>query len=307
LIENNYETLNSEELYDFLNNAKGSYNFRNQKKVVITFDDGRLSNWTIVYPLAKKYNIKIVLFVIPDRISQGDYFISWAQAREMQSSGLVDIQSHSLGHELIFINNKIIDFLNPGDPYLSLCLTKQAKDVEQNFGAPVYNYTWRSLAEREYIEDENLKNFCINYVNAHGKNNFFKKNDWKKELFLIVKKYRKSHRLKDETLIIKQSGQELVDNFKQSKVLIENALNKTCNHIALPLHKGKEIIYQAIKQAGFLSIYNGRVLKYNKNFKLDDNGIYHIRRFQGYWMRSLPGEGRISLFKKALGKITKFT
>jgi peptidoglycan/xylan/chitin deacetylase (PgdA/CDA1 family) len=75
-----------------------------EKSVVLTFDDGYLSNYEIAYPILKKYNMKATIFVIgafvgTDTYKDTDYktipYFSYAQAQEMVSSGLVSIQSHT--------------------------------------------------------------------------------------------------------------------------------------------------------------------------------------------------------------------
>lgn len=72
-----------------------------ENPVIITFDDGYISNYEVAYPLLKKYNYKAVIFVITSRM--GDYNVrfphfSWEEAREMEKSGLVEIESHSHTH-----------------------------------------------------------------------------------------------------------------------------------------------------------------------------------------------------------------
>jgi len=69
--------------------------------VLITFDDGFLNNVEIAYPLAKKYGIKINLFVVPVFMKRGGY----RQERCLQPEdlegldpGLVEIGLHSYDH-----------------------------------------------------------------------------------------------------------------------------------------------------------------------------------------------------------------
>lgn len=75
-----------------------------EKPVVITFDDGYLSNYEIAYPILKKYNMKATMFVIGASMGKSTYkdtgipifpHFSAAQAAEMAASGLISIQSHS--------------------------------------------------------------------------------------------------------------------------------------------------------------------------------------------------------------------
>lgn len=75
-----------------------------EKPVVITFDDGYRSNYTLAYPILQKYNMKAVIFVIgvsfgKDHYKDTDYAITphfgAAEAAEMTASGLISIQSHT--------------------------------------------------------------------------------------------------------------------------------------------------------------------------------------------------------------------
>ena len=75
-----------------------------EKPVVITFDDGYESNYTLAYPILQKYGMKATIFAIgvsfgKDHYKDTDYAITphfgAAEAAEMAASGLVSIQSHT--------------------------------------------------------------------------------------------------------------------------------------------------------------------------------------------------------------------
>ena len=75
-----------------------------EKPVVITFDDGYRSNYTLAYPILQKYGMKAAIFAIgvsfgTDHYKDTDYAITphfgAAEAAEMAASGLVSIQSHT--------------------------------------------------------------------------------------------------------------------------------------------------------------------------------------------------------------------
>lgn len=86
---------------DYLNASKG-ISALPEKPVIITFDDGYETNYTYAYPLFKKYNVKATIFVAAKYMGEtpGLYkHFTWEQARDMQNSGLVSIQSHTYSHE----------------------------------------------------------------------------------------------------------------------------------------------------------------------------------------------------------------
>lgn len=118
LKDRGYRTINTEDLADILNgNATAASN-----TVMITFDDGWADNWHYAYPVLRKYALKAVFFVVTSWIHDGtaeigtfpyhkeckalvaegrliEAAMSWEQLREMEDSGLIDIQSHTHTHK----------------------------------------------------------------------------------------------------------------------------------------------------------------------------------------------------------------
>jgi len=86
--KNGYTTIFADEL------AEGK-NY--EKPLVITFDDGYIDNYEVVFQLIKKYKLKITIFVITDMINKKNHLTS-DQILEMSDSGLVSIQSHTKSH-----------------------------------------------------------------------------------------------------------------------------------------------------------------------------------------------------------------
>ncbi len=66
--------------------------------VVITVDDGNVSDFTQLYPIILHRHLHVTLFIYPSAISNASYALSWAQLKEMEKSGLVDVQSHTYWH-----------------------------------------------------------------------------------------------------------------------------------------------------------------------------------------------------------------
>ena len=68
------------------------------KPVILTFDDGYDDNYTELFPLLKKYNVKATVFVIGQDVVGIAHKLTQDQIREMSDSGLVSIQSHGYTH-----------------------------------------------------------------------------------------------------------------------------------------------------------------------------------------------------------------
>ena len=100
ILERGYEPVFIADYYDSVKRGKTLP----KKPIIITFDDGYLSNYEIAYPILKKLNIPATIFVVTSTVGlkegQGvsTPHFSWQQAKEMQESGIIDIHSHSHTH-----------------------------------------------------------------------------------------------------------------------------------------------------------------------------------------------------------------
>lgn len=98
LTQNNETTIIfMSELEKYMN----SWCFPNDDITILTFDDGRWDNYGLMFPIAKKYWIKTVLWLIDNKvrhIERVDPFMNLQEAREMLSSRIVEFQSHSYSH-----------------------------------------------------------------------------------------------------------------------------------------------------------------------------------------------------------------
>jgi peptidoglycan/xylan/chitin deacetylase (PgdA/CDA1 family) len=76
---------------------------KNADNAIITFDDGDLSLYAIVYPLFKQHAIEATIFLVPDFVGDVGY-MSWDQVREMndyrtkEGKKLFYFESHALTH-----------------------------------------------------------------------------------------------------------------------------------------------------------------------------------------------------------------
>lgn len=98
LKEAGFETITERQFLSYLN---GETVDMPKKPLVITIDDGYMSNYTIAYPILAELEMHATIYVIvASRGTTPGYIphFDWEEAREMVASGWVDIQSHTFDH-----------------------------------------------------------------------------------------------------------------------------------------------------------------------------------------------------------------
>lgn len=102
LKERGYTTILVSDYYKYIN---GELSLP-ENPIIITFDDGYLSNYEDAYPILKELGMCATIFVVTSTVGEessggkvNTSHFTWEQAKEMQDSGIIDIQSHSFSHK----------------------------------------------------------------------------------------------------------------------------------------------------------------------------------------------------------------
>jgi hypothetical protein len=326
LVDNNYKTLSATELYDTIT---GKISFK-PKSIVLTFDDGRGSIWTTAYPILKNYGLSAICFLLPYWIESGETLYptlenfwsgsstiteieqresieplcNWAEIKEMQKSGVIDFQSHTLYHNTVFVSSTIVDFVNPDfqpsflSSDLNPVIQNQGQDTildQYEWGRPIYKWAPALSSEKRYIEDEGLCYDCINWVKHNGGVLFFQKAGWRKELKDRVLKYIRKNGDSGRFLSRQERYNEMYNDLYLSKQIIENKLNKKVRHLCYPWFKGSDLSVLTSKEAGYECSYWG-ILNRRATNPIGVNPNY-LARMKDDYLVTLPGNGRSSLFK----------
>jgi len=93
LKDNGYKVIPLRILVDYL---RGQGPPPPAKAVVITADDGHKTVYTEMLPIVRQHHIPVTLFIYPSAISNASYALTWEQLKELQHTGLFDVQSHTL-------------------------------------------------------------------------------------------------------------------------------------------------------------------------------------------------------------------
>ncbi len=285
LADNGYHTLTADELYDYLVNGSPVPS----KSVLITFDDGRATLWTVAYPILKKYGLKATTFIVPATMTESgvrstlaDYeagysvsqtqiinadlsdtpTITWDEAKIMFTSGLIDFQSHTLDHTLIYFTSDIVDFINPDFEfgYGNFCVPitryngADCVSRKPRLGTPVYRYQPRMGAAKRFFDDESLRSACANYVEQRGGESFFAQKDWRLRLFRFVEAYRQNNSLQETFETTEEQIQAIHYSLAQSKQIIEGYLpGHNVRHLCYPWHRYSALATYLAREAGYVT------------------------------------------------------
>ncbi|WP_083765113.1 polysaccharide deacetylase family protein [Heliomicrobium modesticaldum] len=130
------------------------------RPVAITFDDGYESNYTLAYPILKKYSFPFTLFPVAGWLleenpphaydpAKGD-LLDWRQIDEMVASGLCDVQSHTFDlHDKVDGRSLLVTPLVKADTgqmetpeemrnRIKSDLQMAKETIENRYGRPVY-------------------------------------------------------------------------------------------------------------------------------------------------------------------------
>lgn len=102
---------------------------KNGKSVVVTFDDGYLSNYLYAFPSLKAFGIPATIFITTGNIDTKNH-LSWEQVNEMVESGSVDFGSHCKTH------GRLTDFTHE-EQYNEL---KQSKEIIEHYTNKMCKY-----------------------------------------------------------------------------------------------------------------------------------------------------------------------
>ncbi len=320
-----YGSLSAEELGLFMTTGKKEF----KKGVVITIDDGYLDTWVYAYPLLKKYGFKAIVFLVSWNVEEDeflgfnleDYYkgkikkemipdcsanfieengmkkklerrLCWEEVREMERSGVIDIEPHSKFHRKIYASDKITDFNRPKDKLSAWSLVKG----DERLGTPDFERK-PELANREFIADKQLRDMLAEYVVKNGYTEFFKKTNWKKELNEIVERYKKEN---DTNAIGKWETEEeqkkrIRFELEVSKGEVGWEVKKRCEVFSWPWGAYNETSLQIAKDVGFKYLFT---TKPGSNAYGDSP--YEIKRF-GVWKKDLGWfKSRVKLYSNKM-------
>lgn len=124
LAYNNFLTLTIDDIGNLKKNRQ------TPKKVAITFDDGQISDYTIVFPAMIERKMKATFYIITDVVGKKGS-VTWKQVKEMHNYGM-QIGSHGCSHR---------NLLNLNKDEIETELIKSRQILEDVLGCPVRSFS----------------------------------------------------------------------------------------------------------------------------------------------------------------------
>lgn len=184
-----------------------------KREVLLSFDDGWSSVFSVALPLARRHGLRFTLFLAPENVEDSDEvrtttddgaapedlvrrdlgprgMLTKGEVRSLHESGLVSIQSHSLHHGQVFLSDRVVDFVRPGRPLplegiAPLLERREEGDrIVRNVpaGTPLFETGGALFARRRYLESEGAREACVRHVAENGGDRFFERPGWRGEL-----------------------------------------------------------------------------------------------------------------------------
>ena len=237
------------------------------KSIVLVFDDGYLDNWVTVYPLLKKYGMCGTVYVNPDFVDLGTEcrptlndspesdvsqtgFMNWAELKQLDETGVLDVQSHSLTHTWYFTGPKIVDYYTSSSaatyPWMAWNARPERKpyylqEDQSSFvpwGTPVFEYE-KSLLARRFFPDANRVQEVISLIAADADSALLKSTDSLPFPGTYESEQDYEARVRGELM--------------ESKAIIEHRLGKTVEFLCWPGGGVNDVAKRMADEAGYKS------------------------------------------------------
>jgi peptidoglycan/xylan/chitin deacetylase (PgdA/CDA1 family) len=142
------------------------------KSVVITVDDGHKTVYTDMLPLVRKYRIPVTLFIYPSAISHSSYAMTWDQLRELQKTGMFEMQGHTYWHPN-FKQERKKSSTSEYEKTVDMQLNKSKAKLEKELGTKIDMLAWPYGIHDDFlISKANQAGYIATFtLEAHGANN----------------------------------------------------------------------------------------------------------------------------------------
>jgi peptidoglycan/xylan/chitin deacetylase (PgdA/CDA1 family) len=295
LADNQYRTIDSEELGALVRHGRQPA----PRSVMLAFDDAWASLWLVVGPLLKRYGLRAVTYAIPGRIADADAlrptldvepvdpaaadrapnpFVTWPELRLLSSVGLIDVQSHTWSHSMMFSGDKVIgrtDARLDAEPMLNRPRIDADGPPEfltpDRVGYPLMERRSRMSDALRFVPDPEAAAMLEATAGGEPMVPF-------------------AGRIKGRWETAEDQRAAIEDELVRSRDVLEQQLQTNVRHICLPWGVAGDITRQALQRTGFQTAFANRMGGTFAVAPGDDP--YYLKRLSERYIFALPGHGR---------------
>jgi peptidoglycan/xylan/chitin deacetylase (PgdA/CDA1 family) len=301
LAENGYRTIVSDEMARFVRDGVDP----GPQAVMLAFDDAWASLWLVVGPLLRQYGLRAVTYAIPARIRAGastrptiadgatntaaadrgdDPFVTWPELKSLAASGVVDVQSHTWSHSMIFTSDTVVGRVT-GDFAQEPMLNRPRIDPDgrafefltsDRIGFPLLQRRSRMADGRRFFPDPEA---CARLETT---------SDRPEAMAPFAGKLKGRFETTDE------QRQAIEDELAGGRDHLERQLGTPVRHICLPWGVLGDIGRRALERTGYVTAFANRL---NGRFAVGrGDDPYYLKRLSERYLMALPGRGRRTFF-----------
>lgn len=321
LADNGYVSLSAGEYHQGL---LGTRPFP-ERAVLLTFDDGRGSLWSVGAPLLRRYGFRGVVFLVPARMrsrpgplpptlddveagrasaeavlgrEEGDgAFLSWEEVEALARAAVFEFESHTLTHARVHVAPRLAGFLRPegqrGYEAMDVPLVADgtrdllAEDVP--LGTPLLASAPRTSEAFRFFEEPELRTASVAAVAAGGGAAFFQNPDAETHLRRLVGRLPIRGRFETPD----ERAAALRRELGMARTAIEERTGRPVVHLCYPWHVAGPTARSLAHEVGYRTAFCGKV----PGVVLSRAGSdpLAIARIGEDYVELLPGRGRVSL------------
>jgi Polysaccharide deacetylase len=294
LADNDYRTVVSDEAAALAREGRHP----GSRTVMLAFDDAWASLWQVAAPLLRRYGMRAVTYAIPGRIAEAATtrptvddgrgepagqtgaptpFVTWPELRELSASGVIDVQSHTWSHSMIFCGDQVVGRVTPAwadEPPLNRPRIDRGAGLEflspDRIGFPLLACRSRMADGLRFFPDPDACDAIYRETQTGGRN----------DPSTIPGRWETPGEQ------VKAIEEELI----AGRDILEQRLTTRVRHICLPWGVSGTITRRALERTGYITAFANRMSGQFAVAAGDDP--FYLKRLHERHLFTLPGRGR---------------